>query len=93
MPMTSTLVPGVSLGSASLIAWYGVSAASDSGAASRGSRSPSGTSSRVCGTSMYSAMPPSRPRPPPAAPSSAERSHSVSSVLRHARQRPQPHGP
>ena len=72
--------PGRAWSSASLIAWYGVSAASESGAASRGSRSPSGTSSRASGTSMYSAMPPSRPRPPPAAPSCAARSHRVSSA-------------
>ena len=38
-PITTALVPGTSWWSASLIAWYGVSAASDSGAASRGSSS------------------------------------------------------
>ena len=40
-----------------LTAWYGVSPASVSGAASTGSRSPSGTRCRALGTSMWAPSP------------------------------------
>ena len=66
-PTTTAVEPGTSRGSDRFTAWYGVSAASVRGAASTGSRSPIGTRWRADGTIMNSAMPPSAPRPPPAA--------------------------
>ena len=68
-PITTACEPGVSLGKARLTARYGVSPASVNGAASTGSRSPSGTSRRGSVTSRYSAMAPSTPNPMPGGPS------------------------
>lgn len=65
-PITTTVDPGTSWGQLRRTAWYGVSPASVKGAADAGSKpSGSGTKKRGDGTSWYSAMPPSSPRPPP----------------------------
>ena len=90
--MTTALAPSRRLGNARRIAWYGVSAASASGAAATGSRSPSATVSRGDGTIMYSAKPPSWPRPDPRPPGPGD-SHRCSSPTLQGVQRPHPHGP
>ncbi len=65
-PMTTAVETGPSLCCERRTAWYGVSAASVSGAAETGSSpSGSGTRCRAAGTRRYSAIPPSRPSPPP----------------------------
>ena len=52
-PITTAEEPGSRMGIERLTAWYGVRAASVSGAASAGSRSPMSTSSRSEGTRRY----------------------------------------
>ena len=67
-PMTTAVAVGPSLPAERRTAWYGVRAASVSGAASTGS-SPAGSATRwrAAGTRRYSAIPPSIPSPPPPA--------------------------
>ncbi len=92
-PTTSAyLPPPASLGSDSLMAWYGVRPASARGAAATGSASPSGTRLRA-GVTMYSAMPPSRPIPVAAHGMVAAFSQYVSWPREQALQCPHPLGP
>ena len=63
LTVRTVVVPGVSLGSADLMARYGVRAASVSDTFSTGSRSPIETRWRASSMSTYSAMPPSLKRP------------------------------
>ena len=95
-PITTAVDDGPSLAADRLTAWYGVSPASVRGAACTVSRpSGIGTRCRAAGTSRYSAIPPSSPRPPPPPGTGARsgRSQYVSSPSRQCRQEPHPHAP